>query len=554
MAAVIGTNANGAPMALELPFETLQEQFKDSFKNFSDRPMLNFFGCQISYADADLYSQRFASYLLNVAKCEEGERIALILPNIPQYPICMMAAIRAGLTVVNVNPLYTACEMHYQLLDAGVTTVVVAENFADTIYELIDYAQIQRVIITGVGDLMPGIKRFVFNAANRLLNHSKPKHRIKESISFSHAMMTGSNHTFSENKSHARSLAFLQYTGGTTGRPKGAMLTHRNIIANVEQARKCFENTLVLGKERITCALPLYHVFSLTVNLFLAMRIGAEIDLIPDPRKLGKLIERIKATEPTIITGVNTLFNALLNHPEFAKFKISKTKLVIGGGMSVQRSVAERWKKATGSFILEGYGLTECSPLVCVGKESQSDFTGGIGFPVPGTQIKLLAADGTTITATDKPGELCVRGPQVFQGYWKRESATLKTFDRSWLKTGDIAVWQNDRSLKLVDRKKDMILVSGFNVFPNEIEEVVVMHDKVKEAAAIGIPSQTSGEQVKLFVVKKDQSLTEKDIIEHCYKYLAHYKVPKKIEFMRELPKSNIGKILRSALREKEQS
>lgn len=531
---------------------SLSDMFSQVFQQFAEKPMLTSMGKTYTYREIGNLSENFGSYLINSLHMQKGERIALVMPNIIQFPIALIGALRAGMVVVNVNPQYTAREMHYQILDAGATTIVIIENFADKLSEIIDYTLVKNVIITKIGDMLDNPKKFVVNAICRFFMHGKPEYKLQKAVTFNHALRHGEKKHLYGVDIEPEDLAFLQYTGGTTGRPKGAMLSNANLLANIEQCCKEYGFILVKGEEKIIAALPLYHVFSLTVNLLLGSKIGGEIDLIADPRRFNNFVEEFLRFQPTLIAGVNTLFNAMTFNDKFlSHFIKGNLKIVMGGGMSVQKSVAERWEKITGTFIREGYGLTECSPVVAVSKPSLQGYTGCIGEPVYGTEVKIVGENGKVITEKNEPGELYVKGPQVTKGYWKREKDNLNSFDGDWFKTGDIAAWQDNNQLKLVDRKKDMILISGFNVYPNEIEEVVAMHDKVKEVAAIGVKSST-GEAVKIFVVKKEHSLTKEELIAHCYNYLTNYKVPKLVEFVNDLPKSNIGKILRIKLKELE--
>ena len=545
---------SGDDRGLDLGYQSLADMYDDIFVRYADRPMLLNFGVSFTYAEIDTLSMNFAKYLQGSLHMQKGERIALVMPNIIQMPIAIIGALRAGLSVVNVNPQYTSREMHYQILDSGATTVVILENFADRLSEIIDYTLVKNVIVTKLGDMFSNPKRYFYNLLNKYFNHGCPKYYFNvKTVSFNHALRHGARAEFRRDERDLDDLAFLQYTGGTTGRPKGAMLSNANLLSNMAQITLLDGSVLHYGGERLIAALPLYHVFALTVNLLFMSRIGGYIDLITDPRKLRLMVRDMIQFRPTCITGVNTLFNALTFNDDFAaRFKKNDFHLVIGGGMAIQRSVAQRWKDITGTFISEGYGLTECSPIVAVVSADQGEYTGSIGNPLPYTKIKIMDQNSTEITGYNQEGELWVKGPQVTSGYWKREKDTQNALFDGWFKTGDIVVRLPNEQLKIVDRKKDMILVSGFNVYPNEIEEVVATHYKVKEVAAIGVKSENSGEQVKIFVVKKDPSLTQEEIIAHCYKYLAHYKVPKKVEFMNELPKSSVGKILRIELRKKE--
>lgn len=535
---------------LTLSYKSLGEMYNKIFQKYLDRPMLSNLGTVFTYHDIDRLSSAFASFLINELHMKKGERIALVMPNIIQLPIAIIGAIRAGIVVVNINPQYTSREIHFILLDAGVNTIVMVENFADRLSEIIDYTQIRHVILTKIGDMLPQPKRFLVDLVNRLFFKGKPKYNLPNFYPFRRALSRGKKEGLDSVSVTPSDLAFLQYTGGTTGKPKGALLTHRNLLSNIEQILAEFSEVLVPGQERILSALPLYHVFALTVNLLMVSRIGAHARLITDPRKIASLVREIASFKPTFITGVNTLFNALTHNRNFAGLDFSFIKYVVGGGCAVQKNVAERWNNITGTFILEGYGMTECSPLVCVCAHDTKSYTGNIGKPVLWTKVRIVDNAGHDIIEKDVPGELWISGPQVAGGYWNRDEDTRSSFQDGWFHSGDIGVWQDGGVIKLVDRKKDMILVSGFNVYPNEIEEVVSSHSKVVEAGAIGVKSVSSGEVVKVFVVRSDNSLTKEELQEYCYSKLAHYKVPKQIEFVSNLPKSNIGKILRTKLRE----
>ncbi len=540
---------------MKVPFRSLSDMFTHAFSMYFDRPMITtHFGVVYTYGQINALATSFSSFLLNELNMKKGDRIAFVMPNIQQMPVLLVGAIRAGITVVNVNPQYTSREMHYQLLDAGATAIVILENFADKLSEIIDYTMVKNVVITRLGDMMPPVKGFFLNAVNRILYKTGRGVKFRGYYSFRRAIRLGSKSPVDPESCDPGDIAFLQYTGGTTGIPKGAELSNYNLLANIEQALLEYGSVLEKGEEKIILALPLYHVFALTINFLLITRIGGHGRLVVDPRKIHSLVKIIRDFRPTILTGVNTLYNALTYDRNFSKLDFSGLKLVVGGGSSIQKSVAERWQNLTGTFILEGYGMTECSPLVCVGPIEQKEYTGNIGKPTAYTQIRIVDDSGADITEIDKPGELWIKGPQVSKGYWNRESDNEQCFTDGWFHSGDIGVWKEGGFIRLVDRKKDMILVSGFNVYPNEIEEVVTTHMKVVEAAAIGVSDRGSGERVKVFAVRSDSSLTAEELINYCYQYLAHYKVPKYVEFVDSLPKSNVGKILRAKLREREKS
>lgn len=532
-------------------FSSLLEMFEQSVSEFADLPAYSNFGKTLSYRQLDSLSRDFAAYLQQGLKLAPGERIALMMPNLLQYPVCLFGALRAGLVVVNVNPLYTARELKHQLNDAGPTTIVIVENFAHTLTEVLEETPVKRVILTRMGDQLGLVKGTLVNMVVRYIKKLVPDFTLPNAIPYKTALAQGSGLRYTRPELNGDTLAFLQYTGGTTGRSKGAMLSHRNMLANVEQCLGVYGPVLNKGQEKVVTALPLYHVFALTVNGLLFFRLGAHNLLITNPRDIPGFVRELKGYDFSCITGVNTLFNALVNNADFQAHEFKSLKLTIGGGMAVQRTVADQWQSITGSRLLEGYGLTECSPLVTVCPYDMKGYNGSIGLPVCSTEVRLVDDNNEEIHLTQTPGEMEVKGPQVMSGYWGQSGADDETFHDGWLRTGDIATIDEQGFLNIVDRKKDMILVSGFNVFPNEIEEVVMQHPGVLEAAAVGVPGKDSGEIVKLVVVKKPGvSLDEKTLISHCRQYLTAYKVPKVIEFRDELPKTNVGKILRRELRE----
>ena len=518
-------------------------------QRYAKQPAFSCMGTTLTFQQTDQLSQQIASFLQTHLKLEKGARVALMMPNVLAYPITLLGVLRSGMTAVNVNPLYTPRELEHQLSDAQVDTIFILENFAHTLADTLPKLSIKNIIVISLGDLMK-LKGFVINMVARYIKRMVPVYHLPGSITFSDALTLGHNHPYHPTAIQSNDVAFLQYTGGTTGVSKGAMLTHKNIIANILQVRKMIGKDMRLGQELIITALPLYHIFSLTANLMCFMDFGAHNVLITNPRDIPSFIKTMKKYKVTAITGVNTLFNALLNNPAFETIDFSSWRLVLGGGMAVQRSVAERWKKTTGMTLIEAYGLTETSPAVCINPMSQADFNGTIGIPVPVTEIDIRDASGQSL-GVDEAGELFVRGPQVMKGYWNRPDETKKVLGNDgFLATGDMAMINKDGFIRLVDRKKDMILVSGFNVYPNEIEEVVSAHPKVQECACVGTPHPKSGEVVKLFVVKKDESLTEDELIAYCRERLTAYKIPKSVVFRDDLPKSNVGKILRRALRD----
>lgn len=477
--------------------------------------------------------------------------MALMMPNLLQYPIALFGVLRAGMVVVNVNPLYTPRELEHQLNDSGASAIVIVSNFAHTLEKVVFNTQVKHVILTRMGDQLSAAKGTLVNFVVKYIKRLVPKYNLPDAISFRSALQRGRRLQYIKPDITNNDLAFLQYTGGTTGVAKGAMLTHRNMQANLVQSRAAYGPLLHEGHELVVTALPLYHIFALTVNCLLFIEMGGCNLMITNPRDIPGMVKELSRYPFTALTGVNTLFNALLNNEDFRELDFSTLRLSVGGGMSVQRSVAEKWEKLTGRHLLEGYGLTECAPLVSGNPYDLQHYSGSIGLPVPSTDVRLVDDEGNEV-AHGEAGELQVKGPQVMLGYWQRPEATDEILKDGWLSTGDVVTVDDEGFLRIVDRKKDMILVSGFNVYPNEIEEVVSMHDKVLECAAIGVPSEASGEMVKICVVKKDPSLTRDELIAHCRKHLTGYKVPKSVEFYDELPKSNVGKILRRKLREEQ--
>ena len=519
---------------------------------YRDRRAFTNMGVSLTFAELDARSAEFAAYLERDLHLAKGDRIALQMPNILAYPVALFGALRAGLIVVNVNPLYTPREMEHQLRDAGVKAIVILANFASKLEEVLPKLAATgeiRVVVAEIGDLFPAPRRWLVNAVVRHVKHLVPGYRLPGSIGLRQALALGRRHgRFADVDVGGEDLAFLQYTGGTTGVPKGAMLTHRNIVANMEEAVAWMSPQLRAGEEVIMTPLPLYHIFSLTVNCLTFMNYGAENVLITNPRDIPAFIKTLRTTPFTVMSGVNTLFNALMNHPGFASVDFSRVKLNVAGAMAVQTAVSERWQKLTGTSIVEGYGLTEASPAVCCNPIDGSDRPGTIGLPFPSTHLRLVDESGAD-APVGQPGELLVRGPQVMRGYWQQPEETARTLKDGWLWTGDIAQINADGFVRIVDRKKDMIKVSGFNVYPNEIEDVVAAHPGVVEVAAVPVPDEKSGEAVKLFVVRRSPEITAQILIDYCRTQLAGYKVPKQVEFRDELPKTNVGKILRRALR-----
>lgn len=533
-------------------FQSIVEVFEKSVAKFRDRPAMANMDKILSYGDLERLSAEFASFLQNDLKQPKGARVAVMMPNLLQYPISVFGALRAGLTVVNVNPLYTPRELEHQLNDAGAETIVILENFASVLEEVLPRTGVKNVIVTGVGDLLGFPRGPLVNFVVRKVKKMVPGWNIPGHIRFNDALARGRRAPLRPVEIGHDDIAFLQYTGGTTGVSKGAMLLHRNIVANMLQAGEWVKPVVREGEEVIVTALPLYHIFSLTANLMIFTEIGALNVLITNPRDIPGFIKEIKKYKVTAMTGVNTLFNALLHHPDFATVDFSTWRLSLGGGMAVQKAVAERWKQVTGVTLAEAYGLTETSPAACINPLNMPAYNGTIGLPVPSTEIQIRDAEGKEVPPGES-GELCIRGPQVMKGYWNRPDETAKAIGPDgFLATGDMAMMTPDGYVKLVDRKKDMILVSGFNVYPNEVEDVVAAMPGVLEVACIGVPDERSGEAVKIFVVRKDPNLTEQDIIQYCRHNLTGYKVPHHIEFRAELPKTNVGKILRRALRDQE--
>ena len=535
-------------------YSSISDVFRQSVEKFAHQPAFQNMGKTLTYAEVGKLAENFASYLQNVLKLPRGERVAIMLPNLLQYPIALFGILQAGLVAVNTNPLYTPRELEHQLKDSGATTIIVLENFANTLELVLPRTQIKHVIVASVGDMFGTIKGTLMNFVLRKIKKAVPEYRISGAIPFQTTLKEGAAHTFRPVTLTREDTALLQYTGGTTGVAKGAVLSHGNICANMLQAKEWIKNQLREGKETVIAALPLYHIFALTVNLMIFTNAGSKIILITNPRDMKGFIGELKKERISVFIGVNTLFNGMVNQPDFATVDFSNLRLTLGGGMATQKAVAEKWKKITSTPIVEAYGLTEASPGVCCNPLNIEAYSGGIGLPVPSTEVELRDADGKEVPV-GQPGELWVRGPQVMKGYWNRPEETAKTIDaRGFLETGDIAVMDEKGWLKLVDRKKDLIVVSGFNVYPNEIEEVVSHNDKVMEVACIGVPNEKTGEALKVFVVKKDPSLTKEELIEFCRTELTAYKVPKDIEFRDELPKSNVGKILRRELREQAQN
>ena len=539
----------GVPAEIDVAeYQSVRDVFEESCRTYAKRPAFTCMGRQITFADLDALSSTFGGWLQSVG-CTRGTRIALMMPNILQYPICVFGALRAGCTVVNVNPLYTARELEHQLIDSGAEVIVVVENFARTLSQAIARTRIRQVIVTSIGELLAAKGRVV-DLVLRRVKRMVPPWTLPGAIRFTDAMKAGRKRALTRIPIGHDDIAFLQYTGGTTGVAKGAMLLHRNIVANLLQARAWLRPFLDGRREVILTPLPLYHIFSLTANCLVFMSIGGENVLITNPRDIRGMVKTMRGSRFTAMTGVNTLFNALLNNERFRRLDFSAFRLTLGGGMAVQEAVAKRWKEITGVPLIEAYGLTETSPAATMNPLDLPQFNGSIGLPIPSTDI-VLRDDAGRDVKPGEPGEICIKGPQVMAGYWQRPDETAKAMTPDgYFMSGDIGTMDERGYIRIVDRKKDMILVSGFNVYPNEIEGIVAMHDGVLECAAVGIPDRKSGEAVKLFVVRKDVGLTAPALLSHCRRHLAGYKCPREIEFRSDLPKSNVGKILRRELRD----
>ncbi|MBI4756098.1 MAG: long-chain-fatty-acid--CoA ligase FadD [Betaproteobacteria bacterium] len=541
----------GVPAEIDMnEFGSLGEMFERSCRAFSARQAYVNMDKAISYADLERLSAQFAGYLQSELGLAPGARVALMMPNLLQYPVCVFGALRAGYVVVNCNPLYTPRELAHQLQDSGAEAIVIVENFASVLQEVIASTPIRHVVVTALGDMLGFAKGTLVNLVVRHVKKMVPAWSLPAAVRFNDALARGARHALRPVQVGHDDVAFLQYTGGTTGVAKGAMLTHGNIIGNLQQAHAWLRPFLSEGGETIITALPLYHIFSLTANCLTFLKIGATNVLITNPRDIPGFVKELRKYRFTTITGVNTLFNALLNNPDFASLDFSGLRISLGGGMAVQKSVADRWQQVTHTPLIEAYGLTETSPAVTINPLNLTSYNGSIGLPVPSTEVEIRDDSGVPLPL-GQSGELCVRGPQVMKGYYNRPDETAKVmFPDGFLRTGDVAVMDNQGFVRIVDRKKDMILVSGFNVYPNEVEAVVSLHPGVMEVAAIGVPDDKSGEAVKIFVVRRDPALTAEALQAHCREHLTGYKVPRHVEFRDELPKTNVGKILRRALRD----
>ena len=531
-------------------YSSLVEIFDEAVAKYQDKVAYVNMDCEMTFNELDKQTRNFAAYLQSIG-LKKGDPVALMMPNLLQYPVALFGVLRAGMVVVNVNPLYTPRELKHQLSDSGAKALVILKNFAHTYAKIQSDVKLDKVILTEIGDALPAPKRWVVNFVVKYIKKMVPAYNLSNTISFNAVLKQGAGVNFKPQTVVSSDLAFLQYTGGTTGPSKGAMLSHRNMVANLEQVSAVITPMLNDGEETIITALPLYHIFALTANCLTFIKHGGKNILITNPRDMAGFVKELNKYKFSMISGVNTLFNGLLNTPGFKDIDFSSVRIALGGGMAVQRGVAEQWEKVVKSPLLEGYGLTECAPVVTTNPYDIEHYTGSIGIPVPSTDIQIVDEEGNEVPLGE-PGEMWVKGPQVMVGYLGRPDATAEAIKDGWFATGDMAVADEDGFFRIVDRKKDMILVSGFNVYPNEIEEVIASHPKVLEVAAIGVPHNASGEAVKVVLVKKDESLTEKEVIQYCRENLTAYKVPKLVEFRSELPKTNVGKILRRALRDDE--
>lgn len=527
---------------------TVVEVLNKACETFARNTAFTCLGQTMTFAELDHLSLQFACYLQQRTELKPGDRIAVQLPNLLQYPVVVFGALRAGLTVVNTNPLYTARELEHQLNDSGAKALVVLANIAAVAAQVVDSTSVKQVIVTEVGDLHPPLKRILINTVLKYIKREVPKVSFKHQVSLRSTFQSGDLNRYEPSAHEPQDVAVLQYTGGTTGVAKGAMLTHANLVANMQQVREMLGDSVSIGKEHFVAPLPLYHIYAFTLHCMTLLAAGCQSTLIPNPRDIPSFVKMMKGKRITGFVGLNTLFNALCRDESFSKLDFSSLHTTASGGMALTTETAKRWQAVTGCVVSEGYGMTETSPVVTVNPPNAIQ-QGTVGLPVPETELKVIDDEGNTLPQGEA-GELCVRGPQVMKGYWQRPEETAKVLDaEGWLKTGDMAVIQDDGYVRIVDRKKDMIIVSGFNVYPNEIEDVICQHPGVVEAAAIGLPDEKSGEQVKLFVVVSDTSLTEKDIIAFCRTNMTGYKVPRSVEFRTELPKSNVGKILRRELK-----
>lgn len=542
----------GIPAEIKLyEYESLVDLFEKSCARFKDRVAFENMGVEMTYGEVDKLSSDFAAYLQSIGMAK-GDRIAIQMPNLLQFPVAFFGALRAGLIVVNTNPLYTPREMEHQFKDSRAKAIVIVENFASNLEKIIQHTEIQHVVIAKIGDMVPGLKGWITNFVVKNIKKMIPAYHLPKTTSFNDALKKGAASQLTKVIIDLKDTAVLQYTGGTTGIAKGAQLSHANIVAHNSMITEWFKPYLKqhVGEEIIITAIPMYHIFALTVNGVLMFSVGAKSILITNPRDIPGFCKELKKHKFTIITGVNTLFNGLMNNPSFAALDFTHLKGAVGGGMAVQDVVAKKWQQVTGKPLVEGYGLSETSPVLCCNPLDGTHRLGTIGLPVPSTEVAIFDDAGNQLPQGER-GEICARGPQVMKGYWEKDNAGV-FYEGNWFKTGDIGLMDADGFFKIVDRKKDMIKVSGFNVFPNEIENVAAGHPKVLEVAAIGVPDEKSGEAIKLFVIKRDQSLSEEELKKYLHENLTNYKVPKYVAFRTELPKTNVGKILRRALKEEE--
>lgn len=542
----------GVPQEVPLyEYQSVTDIFVESCQKFSTRVAFENMGGQLTYAEVDALSRNFAAYLQHELKLKKGDRIAIQMPNLLQFPIAFIGALRAGLIVVNTNPLYTPREMEHQFKDSGAVAIVIVANFASNLEKIIKNTSIKHVIVTQLGDALGGLKGALVNFVVKRVKKMVPEYHLPQALAFKDVLKKGAGMSLQKTDVKVTDVAVLQYTGGTTGISKGAQLSHGNLIAHNAMIRHWFKPYMSPnGEDLIITAIPMYHIFALTVNGLLMFSTGVKNVMITNPRDMPGFVKELKKHKFTIMTGVNTLFNGLLNNPDFKDLDFSRLKGGVGGAMAIQDVVAKKWKEVTGTPLVEGYGLSETSPVLCCNPLDGRHKAGTIGIPMPSTEVAIFDEQGNQLPQGEV-GEICARGPQVMSGYWNKDNSDV-FFNNEWFRTGDIGTMDAEGFFKIVDRKKDMIKVSGFNVFPNEVENVVAGHPKVLEVAAIGVPDSRSGEVIKIFVVKKDQSVTAQEIIQYCHENLTNYKVPKHVEFRQELPKTNVGKILRRALKEQE--
>ena len=532
-------------------YQSFADLLDEGFSKFSNSIAFENMGKGITYKELDILSQQFSLYLTETLKMKKGDRLAIQSPNVLQYPIALFGALRSGIIVVNTNPLYTPSEMKHQFNDSGCKAILILSNFAYNLEKIISETKIKHVIVSEMGDMLGTVKGGLVNFVVKYIKKMVPKFSLPSSVSFKKALSIGGGYKFKKHEIFSDDIAFLQYTGGTTGVSKGAMLSNYNVLSNMIQVSECMDILLKEDKEIVITALPLYHIFALVCNALVMFKYGAKNILITNPRDMDGFIKELSKYNFSIITGVNTLFNGLLNNNKFKNLNFSKLKVAFGGGMAVQESVAIKWNEVTGCPLVEGYGLTETSPVVTINPLDGTNKIGSIGLPIPNTEIKFIDDKNEEVLVGER-GEICVKGPQVMAGYWNRKEATDEVIKDGWLMTGDIGVIDKQGFIQIVDRKKEMVLVSGFNVFPNEVEHVISSHPKVLEVGVIGVPDKKTSEAVKAVIVKKDESLTEEEIKLYCKEKLTNYKCPKHVSFTDELPKSNVGKILRRIIKEKD--